>query len=134
MASTQLERQPDGTIKITITLPQEKIATTGNAVIDDMAKQTNVAGFRKGKAPKEMAASKLNPENVREEVLKRLLPQAYIEAVQEHKLNPIMNPKMHIEKIEDGKDWVFYALTCEMPVITLGSYKDHVKNLPQKRK
>lgn len=131
---TQLERQPDGTIKITITLPQEKIATTGNAVIDELIKQTEVAGFRKGKAPKEMAANKLNPEQVREEILKRLLPQAYIEAVQEHKLNPIMNPKMHVEKIEEGKDWIFYALTCEMPEITLGNYKDNVKKLTAKSK
>ncbi len=132
--ATQLEKQKDGTIKITITLPQDKIAQTQNTVIDDLAKQVNVAGFRKGKAPKDMAASQLNPENVREEVLKRLLPQAYIEAVQEHKLNPIMNPKMHVEKIEEGQDWIFFALTCEMPEITLGAYKDAVKKLNAKSK
>lgn len=134
MTKTQIEKQPDGTIKISITLPHDKIAATTNAVIDDMAKQINVAGFRKGKAPKDMAASQLNPEHVREEVLKRLLPQAYIEAVQEHKLNPIMNPKMHVEKIEDGQDWLFFALTCEMPEITLGNYKDAVKKLTAKSK
>lgn len=134
MTKTQIEKQPDGTIKISITLAQDKIAAASNAVIEDLAKQVNVAGFRKGKAPKDMAAAQLNPENVREEVLKRLLPQAYIEAVQEHKLNPIMNPKMHIEKIEDGEDWVFYAMTCEMPEITLGNYKDAVKKLNAKSK
>jgi trigger factor len=131
---TQLERQKDGTIKITITLPQDKIAATGNTVIDDLAKQTAVAGFRKGKAPKDMAASRLNPDQVREEILKRLLPQAYIEAVQEHKLNPIMNPKMHVEKVEEGQDWVFYALTCEMPEIKLGNYQENVKKLTAKSK
>src|SRR5581483_8457397 len=132
--ATQLERQPDGTIKITITLPQNKIEETGNTVIDDLAKETNVAGFRKGKAPKEMAASKLNPDQIREEILKRLLPQAYIQAVQEHKLNPIMNPKMHIEKVEEGKDWVFFALTCEMPTIELGKYKESVQKITTKSK
>ena len=131
---TQIERQKDGTIKIAITLPQEKIAETGNIVIDDLAKQTNVAGFRKGKAPKEMAASQLNPETIREEILKRLLPQAYMEAVKENNLNPIMNPKMHVEKIEDGKDWVFYALTCEMPTIDLGDYKKSVQKVTAKSK
>ncbi|MGH2638840.1 MAG: trigger factor, partial [Rhabdochlamydiaceae bacterium] len=131
---TQLERQPDGTIKITITLPHKTVEETANTVVDDLAKQTNVAGFRKGKAPKEMAASKLNPEQIREEILKRLLPQAYINAVSEHKLNPIMNPKMHVEKIEEGQDWIFYALTCEMPEITLGNYKENVKQLTAKSK
>ncbi len=134
MTKTQMEKQKDGTIKITIILPHDKIATTGDAVIEELAKQTNVAGFRKGKAPKEMAASKLNPESVREEILKRLLPQAYMEAVQEHKITPIMNPKMHVEKIEDGKDWIFNALTCELPTIELGNYKESVKKVTAKSK
>jgi FKBP-type peptidyl-prolyl cis-trans isomerase (trigger factor) len=134
MAQTQLERQKDGTIKITITLPQDKIKAAQDAVIDELAKQANIAGFRKGKAPKEMAINQLNPENVREEVLKKLLPQAYIEAVQEHKLNPIINPKMHVEKIEEGSEWIFYALTCEMPQVELGNYKENVKNVTAKSK
>ena len=130
----QIERQPDGTIRINITLPQDKIATVGTVVIDDLAKQANVPGFRKGKAPKEMAAGHLNPEAVREEILKRLLPQAYMEIVQKEDLKPIMNPKMHVEKIEDGQDWEFYALTCEMPEVSLGKYKENVKKVTAKSK
>jgi FKBP-type peptidyl-prolyl cis-trans isomerase (trigger factor) len=134
MTNTQLEKQQDGTIKITITLPHDKIEEEQIAVISDLSKQVNISGFRKGKAPKDMAASQLNPEQVREEVLKRLLPKAYIEAIQEYKINPIMNPKMHIEKIEEGKDWVFFALTCEMPEVTLGNFKENVKKLTAKSK
>lgn len=130
----QVERQPDGTIKVYITLPQNKIAEVGTVVIDDLAKQANIPGFRKGKAPTEMAASQLNPETVREEILKRLLPQAYMEAVQANKINPIMNPKMHVEKIEEGKDWEFYALTCELPEIKLGKYKEAVQKVTAKSK
>ncbi|MBA3723493.1 MAG: hypothetical protein H0W89_01190 [Candidatus Levybacteria bacterium] len=129
-----VERQADGTIKITLTLSQEAIATTGTAVIDHLAKQTNVAGFRPGKAPTEVAASHLNPEAIREEILKRLLPQAYMEAVEEHKLKPIMNPKMQVEKIEEGKDWIFNALTAEMPEVNPGSYKKNVQGVTAKSK
>ena len=131
---TNIERQKDGTIKITLTLSQEQIAKAGTVVIDDLAKKANVPGFRKGKAPKEMAAEHLNPEAIREEILKRLLPQAYMEVVQEHKLNPIMNPKMHVERIEDGKDWIFYALTCEMPAVDPGKYAENVKKVTAKSK
>lgn len=130
----QIERQPDGTIRINIVLPQQKIAEVGNKVIDDLAKHATVPGFRKGKAPKEMAAGQLNPETVREEILKRLLPQAYMEAVQKNDLKPIMNPKMNVEKIEDGQDWVFYALTCEMPEVKLGKYKENVQKVTAKSK
>lgn len=134
MAKTHIEKQPDGTIKVVITLSQDIIAKTGNIAIEELAKQANVAGFRKGKAPKDLAANQLNPDQVREEILKKLLPQAYMEAVQEHSLKPIMNPKMHIEKIEEGKDWVFNALTCEMPFVDPGDYKQNIKKVTAKSK
>jgi FKBP-type peptidyl-prolyl cis-trans isomerase (trigger factor) len=129
-----VERLEDGTIKITLTIPQEEVAKTGTVVIDDLAKQTNVAGFRKGKAPAEVAANHMNPEIVREEILKRILPQAYMNAVEEHKLRPIMNPKMQVEKIEEGQDWVFNALTCELPEVDPGDYKKNVQSVTAKSK
>lgn len=129
-----IERLPDGTIKLRLTLQPNVVAVTGNEVIEEMAKKVNVAGFRPGKAPKEIASSQLNPESVREEVLKKLLPSAYMKAVEEHKLRPIMNPKMHVEKIEEGKEWVFHAMTAEMPEIDPGNYKDAVKKITAKSK
>lgn len=129
-----IERLEDGTVKITLSLPQNAIAATGEQVIDELAKQVNVAGFRKGNAPKDIAAKHLNPEHVREEILKKLLPAAYMKAVEENNIRPIMNPKMHVEKIEEGKDWIFTALTAEMPEIDPGKYKENVQKVTAKSK
>lgn len=129
-----VERLEDGTVKITLNLPQNAIAATGEQVIDELAKQVNVAGFRKGNAPKDLAAKHLNPEHVREEILKKLLPAAYMKAVEEHNIRPIMNPKMHVEKIEEGKDWIFTALTAEMPEVDPGKYKENVQKVTAKSK
>ncbi len=134
MAKSIIEKQPDGTIKITITLPEEKVKQAHEQVVIELSKQANVAGFRKGKAPKELVADKLNQDQVREDILKKLLPPAYMEAVQEHNVKPIMNPKMHIEAIEEGKDWICSALTCELPEIKLGDYKKSVQKITAKSK
>jgi FKBP-type peptidyl-prolyl cis-trans isomerase (trigger factor) len=134
MSKTQIEREKDGTIKITITIPQATIATTYEEVLGEMAKDADIAGFRKGKAPKKLVEEKLNPDHIRENILKKVLPSAYLAAVQENKLNPIMNPKLHVEKIEEGQDWIINALTCEMPKVELGKYKDEVKKLTAKSK
>jgi trigger factor len=45
-----------------------------------------------------------------------------------------MNPKLHVEKIEEGGDWVFHAFTCELPEIQLGKYKDSVSKITAKSK
>ena len=129
-----VDRQPDGTIKITITLPLAEVQQVSEEVVTHMAKNVKVPGFREGKAPQDRAAQALNPEHVREDVLKKLLPPAYMEAIQEHNIKPIMNPKMHIEEVEPDKDWVFAALTCELPTIELGAYKKEVQKINSENK
>lgn len=134
MTKSILEKQPNGTIKVTISLPKEDVIKTRKEVVETLAKQANLPGFRKGKAPKEMVEDKLNEDVVREEILKKLIPQAYTKAVQEHNLKPIMNPKLHVEKIDEKEDWVFHAFTCELPEITLGKYKEAVSKITAKSK
>ncbi|MCL4354797.1 hypothetical protein M1349_05030 [Patescibacteria group bacterium] len=133
--ASKIDKQPDGTIKLDVTIPAKDIATTRELVVDEYVKNMQVPGFRKGKAPKKTVESKIDPEKLREEILRKLLPKYYIEAVTEHKLNPILNPKIHIHKINgDNEDWNFEALTCEAPVINLGSYKDSIKKITAKAK
>src|SRR6266480_6677803 len=109
MTKALIEKQQDGTIKVTITLPKEDIAKTRTEVVEGIAKQANLPGFRKGKAPAKLVEENVNEDNVREEILKKLVPQAYTKVISENNIKPIMNPKLHVEKIEDGNDWVFHA-------------------------
>ena len=92
-------------------------------------------GFRKGKAPKKLLEEKLDKARVREEVLRKLLPKSYIEAVEEHKIKPIMDPRIHVEgELIEGKDWQFHAVTCEMPEVNLYGYKEEIKKITAKSK
>ena len=134
-----IQRQEDGTIRLTVTVPSETVKKTWDEVVDEVAKEMELPGFRKGKAPRHLAEEKIDKEKVREDVLKKVLPKFYIQAIQEHKLTPIINPKVHVEKLEDpidgtGKDWQFVAITCETPVIRLDNYKDAIKKITAKSK
>lgn len=127
-------KETDGTIKVTITIPWADVAKTWDTVVGAAVTNTTLPGFRKGKAPKKMVEDSINKDKVREEVLKKLLPQYYIEAVKEHKLQPIINPKIHVEKLEEGQEWQFSATTCETPTIDLGDYKSRVQSVTAKQK
>lgn len=131
-ALTKLE---DGTIKLTITISQEVVKKTREEIVVEMVKNASLPGFRKGKAPKKLVEENLDQAKIREEVLKKLLPQGYIEVVKEHNLKPIMNPRLHVGKLDEkDKDWQFEALTCEMPQVSLGDYKNKVKAITAKSK
>ncbi len=134
MTKSLIERQPDGTIKLTITIPQELIGKMREKAIIAASRQASVPGFRKGKAPEKLVEEKLNKEQIKEDVLKELIPMHYQQAVMEHQLRPIMNPKIHIDKIEEDKDWVFEAITCEAPSVETGDYKKNVQKITAKSK
>lgn len=134
MAKSTITRQEDGTIKVNLTIPQDAIKKARAEVVKAMAAQAELPGFRKGKAPEKLIEEKLNQDTVREEILKKILPQVYMDAIDEHKIKPIMNPKLHVEKIEDNADWEVSALTCEMPEVQTGKYKEAVQKVTAKSK
>lgn len=136
-----LQREKDGTIKLTITVPAAMVKKAWDEVVEKTLKEAELPGFRKGKAPKKLVLEKLDKQKVQEEVLKTVLPKAYVDAVREHNLNPILNPKIHVdpkhfgfEKIEKSEDWQFEAVTCETPLIQLGNYKAMVQKETAKSK
>jgi len=129
-----LARQDDGTIQLTITVPWSMVKKAKEEALEAYLASAQLPGFRKGKAPKKLVEKNINQDHLREEVLRKLLPQGYVEALKEHNLKPILNPKIHVEKLEDDKDWTFVAFTAEAPEITLGEYKDAVKKITAKSK
>lgn len=140
MKST-LQKQEDGTITLTITIPSEMVKKTREAIIEDAVKNAEIAGFRKGKAPRKLVEEQLSTEKVKEETLKKLLPDAYLQAVREYKIRPIINPQIHVQKLDDpsassgqATDWEFTATTCEMPHVDLGDYKTAIGKVTAKSK
>jgi len=129
-----IQKQEDQTITLTVTIPWADVKKTKDAIVADYTKSAQVPGFRKGKAPKKLVEEKIDEEKVREETLKKLLPQFYLQAINEHKINPVIAPRVHVEKLEEGKDWQFIAVTCETPEIKLGEYKNNVKKITAKSK
>lgn len=139
--TTALEKEPNGTIRLTITIPAEDVKKTWEEALGEAVKNVEIQGFRRGKAPRKLAEEKVDKEKIREEVLKKLLPIAYTEAIKSQGVKPIINPKIHVEKLEDPsassgqvQDWQFTALTCEAPVVNLNNYKDNIKSITAKSK
>ncbi len=130
-----VERTPDGTIELKLTIPWAIIKKEWDIQVSEMVKNADLPGFRKGKAPKKLVEEKLDSARVKDEVLRQILPAAYAEAIKEHNLKPIMDPRIHVEgQLLEGKDWQFHALTSEAPEVRLDGYKEEVKKVTAKSK
>ena len=66
------------------------------------ARGASVPGFRKGYAPLDVVSLRFKDE-IRSEVLQQVLPPAVSEAIQEHDLQPLAEPHLHIDDVENVK-------------------------------
>lgn len=123
MLTTAVERKDDGTILLTLTIPWDRVSKTYHHVVDELVATSEIDGFRKGKAPKEMVEQKLDKSKVYEDVLRHLLPEIYNEAVKEQGLKPFVQPKIELKEATENKDWVIIVHTAEKPTVTLSDYK-----------
>ncbi|MEN2248703.1 trigger factor family protein, partial [Enterococcus lactis] len=89
-------------------------------------KTLNVPGFRKGKVSRQVFNRMYGEVALYEHALHALLPEAYEAAVKEPGIDPVSQPKIDVESMEKGQDWVINAEVTLKPEVNLGQYKDLV--------
>lgn len=116
-------KESDGNIQITFTIPFEIIKKAQDEALVEFAKDAEIPGFRKGKAPIEKVAAKVPQNTLIEHSLGHILPKALGEAMDEHKLKLAIYPRFELVSAEENKDWQIRGITCELPEVVLGDYK-----------
>jgi trigger factor len=84
-----------------------------------LVKKTSIPGFRKGKASREVLERHIGKEELFEEALNRLLPQAYEQAIKEQGIEAFATPSIEIEQTDPV---VFKATVPLRPTVKLGDY------------
>lgn len=88
-----------------------------------VVKTINVPGFRKGKVPRIIFEQKYGVESLYQDALDILLPDAYVQAVEETGIEPIDRPEVDVEQIGKGQALKFTAKVEVKPEVELGEYK-----------
>jgi len=129
-----ITREENGNIVLHITIPKADVEKAWKEEVDQTVKNAALPGFRKGKAPADVVEKQLNKEKITEDTLRKLLPGSYTSAVKQHSVKPLINPKIHVEKITESEDWAFTATVCEMPEVALNDYKKAISDINAKSK
>ena len=125
----EVEKLPKNTFSLKIVVPQDEVLKVKDHVIEEMIKEVDVAGFRKGMAPREVAEKSIDESKIRGEVLNHAISTSNPQAIKESRLSPIIYPRVEVKDFELGKDLVFEAKFCERPEITLGDYHQSLAGL-----
>jgi len=97
-----LERQ------FTITIPTGDVETEFEAKLAETAKRVRIDGFRPGKVPASVVRQRYG-QAIRQEIVSDLMEKSLGQALNEHDVKPIGQPKIDDVKFEEGSDFSFKA-------------------------
>jgi trigger factor len=108
--------------KLTVEVPFEELKPSLDAAYKTIAQQINVPGFRRGKVPPTVIDRQVGRGAVLDQAINDVVPQKYIEALQENSLEPLAQPEIEITKLEDNETLEFTAEVDIKPEIELPAY------------
>ncbi|MEW9675440.1 trigger factor [Lentibacillus sp. L22] len=117
------EKQEGNEGVLTFSVSADEFDKALDQAFKKVVKKVQIPGFRKGKVPRKIFDKRFGVESLYQDAVDIVLPNAYMNAVEETGIEPVEQPAVDIEEIEQGKDLVFTAKVTVKPEVTLGEYK-----------
>lgn len=118
-----LERLEKNQVSLQIEVEEDRVAEALSKAYRNVVKKVSIPGFRKGKVPRPILEARLGKQVLYEEALDILLPEAYEQALKEHDLEPVNQPQVDVDQMEEGKPLLFKVTVEVTPEVKLGTYK-----------
>ncbi|HXI11414.1 MAG TPA: trigger factor [Thermoanaerobaculia bacterium] len=108
---------------VEVEIPSEAVSSEIKKVASDFGRQARIPGFRAGKVPQKVVKNRFMKE-IQEEVVDRLLPRFFQQAVTEKKEAAIGNPDLkRMDPLVEGQPLTFVAEFEIKPTVELAEYK-----------
>ena len=122
--SAKWEKQEGNEGVLTFEVSAEEFDKALDRAFKKVRKDVQIPGFRKGKIPRKLFDARFGVEALYQDAVDIVLQPAYASAVEETGIEPIHQPEVDIEQIEEGKPLIFTADVQVKPEVTLGEYKE----------
>ena len=120
---TKFKKISDTRVEITVTLEKKDLVESEKKALLKLSKEVRVEGFRKGKAPADIA-KKFIPENdLNAETIDLAIRASVIPAFREHEKMPLVVPNVNVTKYVPGEMAEYTATADIIPDVKLGDYK-----------
>jgi trigger factor len=108
---------------VEVEIPADLIANEMQRVTTEFGRQAKIPGFRPGKVPATVVRNRFAKE-IREEVMSRLLPRTFRDAISERGVEPVGDPHLeHVDAYVEGAPVKYKAEFEVKPQIELHEYR-----------
>lgn len=120
---TELKKLENSQVEVLAEVKGDDYKKAEEKALKKLASRLNIKGFRKGKAPLNIAKDHISKGELINETINESLNPAYQEAIKEHSLRPIAQPEVNVVDFkEDELIKLSFKVSVE-PEVTLGEYK-----------
>lgn len=123
----KLTKLPKSEIQLDVIVDEKAFEAYRERGFKAIQQVVEIDGFRKGNAPEDMIIKKYGEMTILEEMANLALRDAYVEAIKEHKFNPVADPKVTITKLAKGNPLELTIVVPVIPELELPSYKKIAK-------
>ncbi|HVO43786.1 MAG TPA: trigger factor, partial [Aggregatilineales bacterium] len=120
--NTQVEQQENHTVRLTVEVEQPRVDKAMQDAARRIARQVNIPGFRKGKAPYKVVVQRFGEAAVLEEAIEHLGNDVYKEALDETKIEPYAQATL--ENVEKEPNLKLIFVVPKKPEVVLSNYRD----------
>lgn len=108
--------------KIAVEVPAAEVGEALESAYRTLVRNVRIRGFRKGKVPRSVIDRRYG-DQVRKEVIQSLVNRTYEETLREHKLEPVSEPVIEPEKLQEGQAWRYTARLQVRPSVEVKKWK-----------
>jgi len=111
--------------ELSFVVPADEVDRTLSRIYRDLRKEAKIKGFRKGKAPESVIKAHFRDYAARE-AENQLVSEYYKQALMKHEIPVVSSPEIHLDGIEEGKDFHFKATVEIVPELPEMSGYDEI--------
>ena len=120
---TEVKELGKNAVEVNIEIDEKTASTEYEKACKRIAQSVNIAGFRKGKAPRVIIEKHVGAENIKREALEAMLPRVFSDIVREKQYELVAEPSLVSYEYESGKPCKVVAKFELRPEVKLKAYK-----------
>jgi trigger factor len=126
---TKIEKKEKGIISVKVKMSFTEVEKKREDVVKDFANNTEIEGFRKGKAPVEVVEKKIGEAKIIQEASQKVINDVFPEILKKEKIQIIGYPSISVTKLAPGNDFEFTIEMTTYPEVKLPDYKKIAKGV-----
>jgi len=120
--------------ELIISLDFEEFKKFVEEATEELIKEVELPGFRKGKAPKELAIKNIKEFDIYEKAANLAAKKNYLDYISSNNLEPLTSPDIEVLKLAPNNEFSFKATFYVIPEIDLDDYQEKIKHLKNQKK